>query len=253
MHNNLTIQELSHHLNHFLNIKNYTDICPNGIQITNEDYIMRIATAVSPDLRTIEKAIDLNVQGLITHHGLFKNNETIILDGIKYQKIKNLIENNIALLVYHLPLDAHQTFGNNWKAANDLGWNNLQPFGEYNGMMIGVQGNFPTIDAHQFTEKLEKYYGNKASVAITKLNISSAALISGAGYKFISEAVKANLDCFISGSFDEPAWYTAHEENINFYGLGHATTEKIGPKALAEYIQKQFNILATFIDTQNPF
>ena len=32
-------------------------------------------------------------------------------------KIKLLLDHNIALLCYHLPLDAHQEIGNNWKAA----------------------------------------------------------------------------------------------------------------------------------------
>ncbi len=253
MQNLITIYELSQHLNQYLTINDYTDICPNGLQVTNEGYITSIGTAVSPDLATIEKAIERKVQVLITHHGIFKNNETTILNGSKFQKIKKLIENNIALLVYHLPLDAHQIIGNNWKAARDLGWDNLQPFGEYNGNVIGVRGTFLSIDAYEFTKKLEKYYGNKAAVAIAKPTISSAALISGGGYKYIVEAAKAGVDCFITGSFDEPSWYTAFEENINFYGLGHAATEKIGPKALAEYIQKQFSMSATFIDTQNPF
>lgn len=249
----MNIKELSAHLNQLLNIQSYADLVPNGIQVMNIGQIQNVATAVSADLATIEQAINRKANVLITHHGIFKNNETTTLQDSKYLKIKKLLEHNIGLLTYHLPLDAHQTVGNNWKAAQDLGWQNLQPFGEYSGKAIGVRGNFHSIDSYQFKKQLENYYSNNAVVVIVKQTVSSAALISGAADKSIMQAVHAGVDCFITGNVDEPVWYTAHEEHINFYGLGHAATEKVGPKALAQYLQTELGLSAFFIDTKNPF
>ena len=48
--------------------------------------------------------------------------------GVKRDKLKILLEKGISLLAYHLPLDAHMEFGNNWKAAKDLGLPTLRPF-----------------------------------------------------------------------------------------------------------------------------
>lgn len=83
--------------------------------------------------------------------------------------------------------------------------------------------------------------------------ISSVAIISGGADRFIVAAARAGADCFITGRVDEPVWDQAHEENISFLGLGHYTTEIIGPQALAIHLQEQLNIPCTFIKTRNPF
>ncbi len=61
------------------------------------------------------------------------------------------------------------------------------------------------------------------------------------------------IDCFVTGTTDEPIWDIARENNISFCAFGHAATEKIGPKALANYIQENLNISSEFINTENPF
>ena len=72
-------------------------------------------------------------------------------------------------------------------------------------------------------------------------------------HKMLSEAVESGIDCFITGTADEPTWYEANEGGIHFMALGHSATEKIGPKALAAHLTSTFPIKAHFIDTNNPF
>ena len=62
------------------------------------------------------------------------------------EKLKILFKNDLSLIAYHLPLDAHQEFGNNWKAARDLGWTDIEPFCLYNGIYLGVKGRFKKMD-----------------------------------------------------------------------------------------------------------
>ena len=83
--------------------------------------------------------------------------------------------------------------------------------------------------------------------------VESAALISGGAYRAASQAALEGIDCFITGNFDEPVWHTAFEEGVNFYAMGHFASERIGPKALGEYIQEKFSVETVFLDEDNPF
>lgn len=251
----LYLNGLVHTLEKLLNPGLFSDFCPNGLQIEGKNSIKKIGVAVSADLATLEKASELNVDALIVHHGLFWNQDPYPIVGNKRKKIEILLNRQISLLAYHLPLDAHQQVGNNWKVAIDLQWENLEPFGKYgSGPKIGVKGNFNACSIEEFVLKLEQYYGNKATCALGgKKRIQTAALISGGSYKSLKEAIQEGVDCFITGNFDEPAWSMAYEENIHFIAMGHTTTEKIGPKALGDYLCKEFGVECLYIDTLNPF
>ncbi|MBN9378925.1 MAG: Nif3-like dinuclear metal center hexameric protein [Chlamydiales bacterium] len=106
----------------------------------------------------------------------------------------------------------------------------------------------------KFQKKLEDFYEHSANVAFGgKEEIETVGLVSGGSYKIISEAINRKLDCFIAGNFDEPVWNQAFEEKINFYALGHSATERIGPRALGEYLSKEYKVEHQFIDIYNPF
>ena len=253
MKNKISTLELTQYLNEYIDPYKIDEGAYNGIQVTNSGTITKIATAVSASLEAIEKAAELKAQALIVHHGIFLKNEPQQLSGTKYKKIKALIENDIALFCYHLPLDAHRELGNNWKAARDLGLQDLQPCADYNKISIGVIGSINPISFEELKKKVENYYGNKAAEVKVKDSIKKIALVSGAGERFINTVAQAGADCYITGRVDEPVWDTAQEENISFLGLGHYATEIIGVKALAEHLQQKFGITCLFIKTKNPF
>ena len=251
--NVITLSELSKYLDAFLNSATIDEYAYNGVQVANSIPITKIATAVSSSLETIEKTLPLGAQALIVHHGIFVKDSSHTITGTNYRKIKMLIENNIALLCFHLPLDAHREVGNNWKAARDLGLYDLKPFAEYSSISIGVIGSIKAIPFDEFKKNVEHYYGYQAQAVKVKDPIRSVAIISGGADSFITQAAHAGADCFITGRVDEPVWDNAHEENISFLSLGHYGTETIGPKALAGHLQEKFDIPCTFIKTANPF
>lgn len=246
--------QLFTYLNDIYQSSLFSDSCPNGLQIEGCDEILKIGTAVSANLETIEKAVRENVQALIVHHGLFWNRDGYTITGAKKAKINLLLKNNISLFAYHLPMDAHQTIGNNWKAAHDLGLQELEPFSKYNGLFIGVKGRLPALTRTEWQKRLENYYGHKAHAALGgKEQIGTAAIISGGAYRQLQEAATEGLDAFVTGNFDEPAWSQAFEEKINFYALGHSATERVGPKALAHFLEETLKIHSIFIEDVNPF
>lgn len=249
-----TLQALSNYLEELLDCSSFKDYCPNGLQVEGGDEIKKIATGVTASLKTIEAAVSCGADALIVHHGMFWKGDSFSVTGTKQKKLSTLLKNEVSLLAYHLPLDAHQNFGNNWKAAMDLEWEELAAFGVFDGVAIGVSGTFDPIPVKEFQKKIEEYYQHPAHVALGgKDLVSSAALISGGAYRCLADAAKENIDCFISGNFDEPAWHMAHEESINFFAQGHFATERIGPKALGEHLSRKFGLDYEFIDEPNPF
>lgn len=250
----ITLQELSEELNKELNIGTVADFCPNGIQVEGSPNIEKIATAVTASLLTIEKAVEAGVQALIVHHGMFWNRDPYPIVGVKKKKLELLFGNKISLLAYHLPLDMHTVFGNNWKAAVDLGWTSLEPVMTPDKMPLGVKGCFSPRSVDTFKNQMETYYGHDAHCALgKKQEVATGMIISGGGYRFLDLAAAQNVDCFVTGNFDEPAWHQAYEMGVNFFAMGHSATERVGPIALGEYIQTRWHIPTVFLDVYNPF
>jgi dinuclear metal center YbgI/SA1388 family protein len=253
MNNIISLTELESYLIELLNPFIFNDRAYNGVQVATRVPIARIATAVSITKEVICKAIENKVQAIIVHHGIFCKNDAHPLVGRLYDYIELLIKNDIALLCYHLPLDAHVEVGNNWKAAADLGLQSLQPCIKYGDKDIGVMGSIDTMSFIDFQQKVEKYYGRPAEVVQVHDRVNTIVIVSGAGERSIKEAAQRGADCLITGRVDEHVWQDAHEYGVSFLGLGHYATEVIGPKALAEKLKEKFEIPVQFIETDNPF
>lgn len=250
----LTLKELCIYLDRLL-IPAFKcdDYCPNGLQVEGHAKINKVATAVSANLETIEKAAELGIDALIVHHGLFWQKDSYVIQGAKKKKLEILLKQGMSLLAYHLPLDMHQEVGNNWRAAREMGWSHLQPFGFFNGVPIGVKGEVH-LSQEGLKAQLEEYYQHAAIMAPGGPKaIKSVGLISGGAYKGIADAAVEGLDAFITGNFDEPAWSQAFEEKVNFYAMGHSATERVGPRALNEQLKADLGINSQFLDIPNPF
>lgn len=250
----LQLKELARYLDDYLPGNGVKDYCPNGLQVEGKNHIARLGTAVSASLATIEAAVERNIDALIVHHGMFWQGDSFVIQGVKRKKLQLLLEHKISLFAYHLPLDMHPVVGNNWKAAFDMQWGELEPFAFLNGVPIGVKGRILSTKREEFKQQLERYYQHGAVCALGGLEeIQTVALVSGGGYRHIGEAALEGIDAFITGNFDEPAWHLAMEEGVNFYAMGHSATERVGPIALAEHLEKTFSLSCHFLDIANPF
>lgn len=244
-----TLNELTQYFKDLFQYEEFEDFGPNGLQVEGKKQIRKGVFAVSASLAVIEAAVKWGADFIFVHHGLFWNKDPYVITGTKKEKLALLLKNDISLFGYHLPLDAHPIIGNNWKVATDLGWKNLQKFGK-----VGVRGEFEKVSREDFQKTLETYYGQSAHVALGgKSHLTSAALTSGGAHRETLAAAMSGVDGYITGSFDEPVWHWAHEEKLNFYALGHASTEKIGPKAVMDQLSKENGLELRFIDENNPF
>ena len=110
------------------------DHAPNGLQVEGRDLISRLALGVTASADVIDQSIAWGADALLVHHGYFWERESPVLTGIKGQRVRKLIQNQISLLVYHLPLDCHPEFGNN-KTLLDVVLDHAKPIEGENGLL----------------------------------------------------------------------------------------------------------------------
>ncbi len=99
----------------------------NGVQVANTGPIERIATAVDFSSATVRETIAAGAKLLVVHHGMFWGG-TQTITGHRYERLRALVTNDVAVYSAHLPLDVHPRLGNNALLARRLG---LTPSGGF--------------------------------------------------------------------------------------------------------------------------
>ena len=245
---------LSHYLNDLLEVQRFDDVAYNGLQFEGTRPIKKMIGAVTASLAVLEEAADLQADCLLVHHGLFLKGLVHEIHGTLRKKIDLLCRSGIHLFAYHLPLDAHVEFGNAWPVARKLNWTNLEPFGTYKETSIGVQGTCAEQSVEALHASLQKIW--KSAGVVVKASdkpVTKAALITGSGHRFFQEAITAGVDCFITGTADEPMWHMAREEKVHYLSFGHAATETTGVELLGKHLAEKFGLEFQFLPEKNPF
>ncbi len=240
--------------NSLLHTNEISDYCPNGLQVQGGDNTVKIATAVTASLHVIEKAVALGVDVLLVHHGYFWKNEALPITNLKYERIKKLIKNDIGLVAYHLPLDMHNTLGNNIQLAIKLGISDADSDKKGANKGLFWQGVFEKgIAADELSALIENKL-NRKPLVINGENktIKKVAWCTGGAQNMIVDAIEAGCDAFISGEISENTYHIANEANIVYFAAGHHATERYGIMALGDYVANKFNLEHVFIDENNP-
>ena len=115
----------------------FKDYCPNGLQVEGRHQVQSIASGVTASLAFIQSAIDAGADTLLVHHGLFWRNQTGAVTGWLKKRLALLLQHDINVLAYHLPLDAHLALGNNAQLAAHLGFRVDSTFGEQGLGFVG--------------------------------------------------------------------------------------------------------------------
>src|SRR5215211_3612924 len=115
-------------LDELLEPASFADLGPNGLQVPGGQEARRVVTGVSAQRRLIERAIELDAQLLLVHHGLFWDFQPTGLSGVLAGRLRPLFKHDLALAAYHIPLDAHPELGNNALLAQRLGCEAHEPF-----------------------------------------------------------------------------------------------------------------------------
>ncbi len=240
--------------NQTLKANEFKDYAPNGLQIEGKPEVNKIVCAVTASEDAIDAAIAQQADALLVHHGYFWKGEPYPITGMRGNRIKKLIQNNISLIAYHLPLDAHPTLGNNIAIADLIGLKDLEALDPSEKHPIG---NIAYLDnplsPEQFKAKLQSIFDfNVIHLPSDKTVIKKVGFCTGGAQDFIAKAAQANCDAYISGEVSERTFYEAKELGVHYFACGHHATERYGVQRLAQAITKQFSIKTEYFELNNP-
>lgn len=247
-------RKLANKLDQFLEIHQFKDYCPNGLQIEGREQVQKIITGVTANQALIDRAIAENADAILVHHGFFWKGEDQSIVGMKYKRIKALIENGINLYAYHLPLDVHPELGNNALLAKLLGITDRRPLEPWDKRSVGRVGKFDSaLTPDQLSARIESALARKPlHIDGGKKEIKSIAWCTGGGQDYINIAAEQGVDAFISGEISERTVHIAREMGIHYYAAGHHATERYGVQALGQWLNDELALEVIYIEIDNP-
>ena len=243
------------YLNRELCIDAFRDSSHNGLQVANSGSVQKVCCGVDASLEFFEAARDRGANLLICHHGISWGDSLSLIQGVNYERVRFLIENDMALYACHLPLDAHPVHGNNAQICDALDIRKRKPFGEYAGSLIGFRGALAEPMSYSaFKNKVRKVVGQDIqTMDFGRKQIRTVGVISGGAADGVEEAAREGLDVFMSGEPKLEAYIVAQHMKINAIFAGHYATEVFGPRALGKLVAKTFKVKQEFIDFKIPF
>ena len=244
-------EELVSYLDDLLGSAKFRDYCPNGLQVEGRDEVQRIVAGVTASQALLDAAIEANADAILVHHGYFWKGDDGRITGIRRKRLGALIDHNINLIAYHLPLDAHPELGNNAQLASRLGWLAEGRFGEQD---IGWFGRLaePTV-LSSLTNQLAQVLGREPLViGDQSRHIAKIAWCSGGAQGYLEQAIALGVDIYVSGEISEQTVHLARESGVAYIAAGHHATERYGVQAVAEHLAARFGLDCQFIDVANP-
>ncbi len=240
-------------LDQHLEISQFADPGINGLQVEGRADVDRVALGVSASLQMFEEARRWGAQAIIVHHGLIWKGMTRLV-GPTARRFRSLLEGNVSLLAYHLPLDAHPVDGNNSLLARRLGLDEVIPWGGSGRTKIGAIGSLsdePDID--ELVLRVTSVCG-AAPLVLGRgpQRLRTVAICSGGAGSMLGEAIDDGADVFITGEAGEPAQQLALEAGVFVLGAGHYNTERLGVQALCVRLEEELGIETRYFEIPNP-
>lgn len=250
----ITRTELLSYTETILEPERFRDYCPNGLQVAGSEHIQCLVTGVTASKALLDAAIAMNADTVLVHHGYFWRGEDPRIVGIKQQRLKLLLTNDVNLLAYHLPLDAHPVYGNNVQLAQLLDIEVDGLIADTGEPALAMYGNLSKlVSANDFAEHLSAKLGREPLlIQVHKRPIRTVGWCTGAAQAYLEQAAAMGLDAFISGEISEQTVHLARELGINYFAAGHHATERYGVLALGKHLAEKFDIAHHFLDMDNP-
>ena len=247
----MKINELLDYTGELLQVERFRDYCPNGLQVEGRSEVRTIVSGVTASMALLEAAAEAGADMVLVHHGYFWRNEDPRIRGMKRERLKFLLEHDINLAAYHLPLDAHAELGNNVQ------------LGKVMDIAIDGMAGEPAIIAHGRLKQpmtLEAFglhihrVLNRSPLLVGDMSkeLKCVAWCTGAAQSHFDEAMALGVDAFISGEISEQTVHQARESGVAFIAAGHHATERYGVQALGSHLGDKFEIQHFFIDIENP-
>ncbi|HEU4973527.1 MAG TPA: Nif3-like dinuclear metal center hexameric protein [Baekduia sp.] len=254
-----SLTSITDHLADLLEVDDFRDYAPNGLQVPGRSEVQTVVTGVSADVQLLERAAAEGADLVVVHHGLFWRGDPQEITPLLHRRLRILFAHDIALAAYHLPLDAHPEHGNNALLAAGLGAVQPTPFAEHGGRPIGLRVRLPGdgLTLAELAARVAEAVGGRPPLAIdggggAPERIRTLGIVSGAATDDVHEAIALGLDAFLTGEPAERAFGIARDAGIHFLAAGHHATETFGVRRLGALLEERFGVRHVFVDTENP-
>ncbi|MDD6318562.1 MAG: Nif3-like dinuclear metal center hexameric protein [Succinatimonas hippei] len=236
------ILDIVHECDRVLDAGAFNDVAYNGLQVEGRRACKRIMIACTASQRAIDSAIAGKADTILVHHGLMWKGNSQPYTGIYKKRLKALLEHDINLIAYHLPLDASKQYGNNAYLAQLLCGKDPEWVEPGNPQSIGM--------VCDLKEKLAPYEigatlstnlncGVLVSQGVQK-DVTRLGICSGSG-SFLLDG-ECDFDMLITGDCTEQGWHIAQEKGIVLGVMGHDSSELGGVRLLGRYLKEKFKL-----------
>lgn len=248
------VVDLIQYITELLAVDRFKDYAPNGLQVEGRREINRLVCGVTASRALIDAALEAGADAILVHHGYFWKGEDPCLVGMKAERIRRLLNNDINLLAYHLPLDAHAELGNNAQLAERLGFTIEGRFigdadtgiGMYGSLSAAMSGEALAAHISSVLERVPLH------IKGSDRPVKRIAWCSGGAQGYIEQAVALGVDAYLTGEVSEHTVHVAREYGLHFFAAGHHATERYGVQALAAHLGDKFNLKQHYIEIENP-
>ena len=198
----------------------------DGIMCCSDDTVEIKKVLITLDVT--EEIVDYAISGgfelIISHHPLiFKPVANINLDNHISRKIIKLITSSVSVLSFHTRADKVKG-GVNDCLARLLGLYDVTALGTDGLGRIGHLEREMSFE--DFAQKVKGALGaERILIADAYAPVYTVALVGGDGKDYVSEAIEAGADTYISGRISYNIMEEASEMGINLVEAGHYATE----------------------------
>ncbi|TNE82081.1 MAG: Nif3-like dinuclear metal center protein, partial [Gammaproteobacteria bacterium] len=87
-------KEILRTINEWLQPESFQDYCPNGLQVEGAEEVATIVSGVTASKALIDAAVEADADMILVHHGYFWKGEDQRIQGMKRDRIKQLLDND---------------------------------------------------------------------------------------------------------------------------------------------------------------
>ncbi|MDR0555228.1 MAG: Nif3-like dinuclear metal center hexameric protein [Treponema sp.] len=248
----MTTRQLDAFFRNILNIEDFAaiDSSLNGLQVDNDGAeVEKIAFAVDANRETFKQAAAAGAGMLFVHHGLLWGKPLPVAGNFR-ERLRFLLDRNIALYAVHLPLDQHPELGNNAALSSLLGIDAPEPFGRYHGRKIGYKGTLKQpLRIAEAVKRIE--FAGRPPLGVYpfgKEENRSCAVVSGGAAQEALQALEEGLDLYVTGEVSHEVYHEILEGRMNMIAGGHYSTEVWGVRRVMEHCAAMLELELEFLD-----
>ena len=245
------VEALAACLEEILAPSGFDDYCPNGLQVEGDRPVRLLVSGVTASAEFIRRATAMGADALLVHHGWFWKGEDPRLRGPRRERVRLVLQAGMHLFAYHLPLDAHETLGNNVQLALRLGWRVDRREGRYG--LLNLHDLPQPVNARAIGASVASALGREP-LLVGELDraVQTVAWCTGAAQDMIEAAIDAGAQLYLSGEVSERTTHAAREAGIAYVAAGHHATERYGVQALGDEVARRLGCVHRFVDDDNP-